>query len=94
MRIIKVYKNRKAYDTETSSYVNLSELEELIRSGLELKVIENSTGKDITGKTMLAVIANKKENADDITALKYIIRSGNGLLTNSFDSLIKFDDRI
>jgi polyhydroxyalkanoate synthesis regulator protein len=88
--IIKVYKNRKMYNPETSQYINLSQLEELIKSNINLKVI-NSTGKDITGKTMLAIIANKKENADDITALKYIIRSGNGLLTNSFDSLIKLD---
>lgn len=73
--IIKAYRNRKLYNSETSQYINLSQLEELIKADLDLKVIDYN-GKDITGKTMLAVIANKKENADDIEGLMYIIRKG------------------
>jgi polyhydroxyalkanoate synthesis repressor PhaR len=91
--IIKQYSNRKLYNPETSQYINLSQLEELIKANLDLKVID-STGKDITGKTMLAVIANKKENADDILALSRILRWGNGLLSNTFvyDQLESFDN--
>lgn len=75
MNIIKMYLNRKLYNPETSQYINLSQLEELIKTNVDVKVID-STGKDITGKTMLAVIANNKENADDIKGLMHIIRKG------------------
>lgn len=75
MNIIKMYLNRKLYNPETSQYINLSQLEELIKANADVKVID-SNGKDITGKTMLAVIANNKENTDDIKGLMYIIRKG------------------
>lgn len=73
--LVRVYKNRKLYNTETSQYINLTQLEELIKTNADVKVIDYN-GKDITGKTMLAVIANNKENADDIEGLVYIIRKG------------------
>jgi len=82
MYIIRQYRNRKMYDTETSSYVNLSQLETLFRTIPDVNVIDFN-GNDITGKTMLAVIANKKENAEDILALSRILRNGNGLLSNT-----------
>jgi len=83
MYIIRSYKNRKLYNTETSSYVNLSQLEILFKTIPDVNVIDFN-GNDITGKTMLAVIANKKENAEDIFALSQILRKGDGLLTNTF----------
>lgn len=89
MITIKKYLNRKYYNLETSQYTNLSQLEELIKAGVELKVID-STGEDITGKVMLSVIANKKENAEDIFALSRILRNG-GLLSNVYDNRESFD---
>lgn len=84
MYIIKKYlSNRKYYDTETSKYVNLTDIENLIRNFDDINVVDSS-GNDITGETMLAIIANKKENADDIIALEAIIRKGQGLLTNVY----------
>jgi polyhydroxyalkanoate synthesis regulator protein len=93
MHIVKVYKNRKMYCTETSRYVNLSDLETLFRTIPDVNVID-ANGNDITGKTMLAVIANKKENAEDILALSRILRKGNGLLsnTNIYDQRESFDN--
>lgn len=81
MYIIKRYRNRKLYDTQTSKYVTLNDLETLFRT-LNVKVVDEN-GNDITGKVMLAVIANKKENAEDIFALTLILRKGNGLLSNT-----------
>lgn len=82
MYIIKRYRNRKLYDTQTSKYVTLNDLETLFRT-LNVKVVDEN-GNDITGKVMLAVIANKKENAEDILALSRILRDGNGLLSSTF----------
>lgn len=47
--IIKKYKNRKLYNSITGKYVTIQELIGLIRENdIELKVIDNSDGKDIT----------------------------------------------
>src|SRR6476659_8694860 len=46
--VIKRYSNRKLYDTQESRYVTLEELEELIRAGREISVVDVSTGEDLT----------------------------------------------
>src|SRR5213595_3205593 len=46
--VIKRYSNRKLYDTQESRYVTLEELEELIRAGKEISVVDVSTGEDLT----------------------------------------------
>ena len=43
--VIKRYSNRKLYDTQESRYVTLEELEELIRAGREISVVDVSTGE-------------------------------------------------
>lgn len=88
MYIIRYYKNRKMYNTETSRYVNLSQLETLFKTLPDVHVID-SDGNDVTGRVMLSVIANKKENAEDIFALSRILRRGDGLLSN----VCVYDDR-
>lgn len=73
--IIKKYNNRKLYNPETSSYVNLSDIEKLIQERADLKVID-ANGKDITGETLLQVIANNSKNSNNIDLLKRFIISG------------------
>jgi polyhydroxyalkanoate synthesis regulator protein len=88
MYIIRYYKNRKFYNTETSQYVNLSQLETLFKALPDVHVID-SEGDDVTGRVMLSVIANKKENAEDVLILSRILRRGDGLLSN----VCVYDDR-
>jgi polyhydroxyalkanoate synthesis repressor PhaR len=58
MRLIKRYSNRRLYDTETSRTLTHAELADLIRDGVEVKVVDSATGKDITvavlGRIVLA----------------------------------------
>lgn len=58
MRIIKRYSNRRLYDTESSRTLTQTELASLIKDGLEVKVVDVATGKDITvavlGRIVLA----------------------------------------
>jgi polyhydroxyalkanoate synthesis regulator protein len=82
--IIRKYKtNRKLYDLQQSKYVNLTDIEKLIQNNNDVSVVD-SDGDDLTGETMLAIIANKKENTNDIIALENIIRKGHSLLTNVY----------
>ncbi len=82
MYIIKRYNNRKCYDLQQHCYVSLSEIEELIRTNDDVNIVDNNTGDDITGQIMLSVIANKKENSEDIFILEKIIRKASGILSN------------
>jgi len=54
--VIKRYSNRKLYDTQESRYVTLEELEELIRAGKEISVVDVSTGEDLTSITLAQII--------------------------------------
>src|SRR5512141_2804860 len=54
--VIKRYSNRKLYDTLESRYLTLEELEELIRAGKEISVVDVSTGEDLTSVTLAQMI--------------------------------------
>ena len=61
--VIKRYSNRKLYDTQESRYVTLEELEELIRAGKEISVVDVSTGEDLTSVTLAQIILEKERNS-------------------------------
>ena len=54
--VIKRYSNRKLYDTQESRYVTLEELEEMIRAGREIRVLDAATGEDLTSITLAQII--------------------------------------
>ena len=60
--VIKRYSNRKLYDTQESRYVTLEELEELIRAGQEISVVDVSTGEDLTSVTLAQIILENERS--------------------------------
>ena len=60
--IIKRYSNRKLYDTQESRYVTLEEIEEMIRGGKEISVVDASTGEDLTSVTLAQIILENERN--------------------------------
>jgi polyhydroxyalkanoate synthesis repressor PhaR len=54
--VIKRYSNRKLYDTQESRYVTLEELEEMIRAGREIRVLDAATGENLTSVTLAQII--------------------------------------
>jgi polyhydroxyalkanoate synthesis repressor PhaR len=54
--VIKRYSNRKLYDTQESRYVTLEEIEELIRGGREISVVDAASGEDLTSVTLTQII--------------------------------------
>src|ERR1041384_405695 len=80
-KIIKGYQNRKLYDTHESSYVTLDEIAKMIKSGEDLRVIDNKTKNDITASTLTQLLyeSEKKAKAQpSVDLLKEIIRNGDG----------------
>ena len=61
MRVIKRYPNRKLYDTEIKQYITLDEISDLIRNGIDLQVVDNSTGEDLTAVTLSQIIMEQEK---------------------------------
>src|SRR5258706_15164357 len=63
--LIKRYANRKLYNTESSRYITLRGISELVREGHDICVIDNETGEEITPIVLAQIlVANQKENRD------------------------------
>jgi len=60
--VVKRYSNRKLYDTEESRYVTLDEIEEMIRGGKEIAVVDAATGEDLTSVTLTQIILENERN--------------------------------
>jgi len=75
-KVIKRYTNRKLYDTVESRYVTLDEIGEMIKQGLEVKIIDNRTKEDLTSVTLAQIIfeEEKKKNRMPLSVLREIIR--------------------
>jgi polyhydroxyalkanoate synthesis repressor PhaR len=60
--VIKRYSNRKLYDTQESRYVTLEEIEEMIRTGREISVVDAATGDDLTSVTLAQIILENERS--------------------------------
>ena len=60
--VIKRYSNRKLYDTQESRYVTLEEIEEMIRAGREISVVDATSGDDLTSVTLTQIILENERN--------------------------------
>ena len=60
VRTIKKYPNRRLYDTQTSSYVTLSELKKLVMSSSPMLVVDAKTGEDLTRSILLQIILEEE----------------------------------
>src|SRR5258705_12740028 len=85
LKIIKRYQNRKLYDTERSCYVTLNEIAELIKSGEDVKVVDNKSKRDLTSLTLAQIIfeeEKKRKRLLPLGLLKNIIQTGGGQLVD------------
>ena len=60
VRIIKKYPNRRLYDTETSSYVALADLKQLVMDHKTFAVRDAKTGDDLTRSILLQIILEEE----------------------------------
>ncbi len=66
MRIIKKYKNRIMYDTQTSKPVNLKQIVEMIRGNIAVRILDNNSGEDITRLTILQALLDMEKSGTGI----------------------------
>ena len=59
-RVIKKYPNRRLYDTETSSYITLAEVKQLVMDKASFVVRDAKSGDDLTRSILLQVILEEE----------------------------------
>ncbi|RTL54313.1 MAG: polyhydroxyalkanoate synthesis repressor PhaR [Rhodocyclaceae bacterium] len=60
LRLIKKYPNRRLYDTQTSSYITLVDVKELVLKQEEFQVVDAKSGEDLTRSILLQIILEEE----------------------------------
>lgn len=61
-RVIKKYPNRRLYDTDTSTYITLAEVKQLVMEREPFSVRDAKTGEDLTRSILLQIILEEESN--------------------------------
>ena len=56
---IRKYPNRRLYDTTRSTFITTEELYTMVRSGMQVQVVESTSGTDITNIVLLNAIIER-----------------------------------
>lgn len=59
-RVIKKYPNRRLYDTDTSTYITLAEVKQLVMASEPIVVRDAKTGEDLTRSILLQIILEEE----------------------------------
>lgn len=70
--IIKKYANRRLYNTDTSTYVTLEELAQIIRDGREFEVVDAKTGEDLTRGVMTQVLFEEENRGVSLLPVAFM----------------------
>ena len=76
-RLIKKYPNRRLYDTQTSSYITLTDVKQLVLANEDFTVIDAKSEEDLTRSILLQIILEEESNGSPMFssgALSQIIR--------------------
>jgi polyhydroxyalkanoate synthesis repressor PhaR len=66
MRLIKRYKNRRLYDTETKKMVTIEDLSAMVKADEEFKVMDNVSRRDITGEILTTILRSEVKSWKDL----------------------------
>ena len=55
-RLIKKYPNRRLYDTQTSAYITLADVKQLVLDNEDFKVLDAKSNEDLTRSILLQII--------------------------------------
>jgi polyhydroxyalkanoate synthesis repressor PhaR len=76
-RLIKKYPNRRLYDTETSAYITLADVKQLVLGGEPFKVADAKSNEDLTRSILLQIILEEEAGGQPLFSavmLSQIIR--------------------
>jgi len=59
--LIKKYANRKLYDTQTSHYITLEGIADLVRDGHTIQVVDRDSGQDLTQVVLSQIVLSEEK---------------------------------
>jgi polyhydroxyalkanoate synthesis repressor PhaR len=60
MRVLKKYPNRRLYDTQSSSYITLADVKQMVLDGAPFEVRDAKSGEDLTRSILLQIILEEE----------------------------------
>ena len=84
---IKKYANRRLYDTESSAYITLDRLAQMVRDGREFEVVDAKTGEDITRHVLTQIIVDEESRGSTMLPLNFL-KQLIGLYGNSMQNFV------
>jgi polyhydroxyalkanoate synthesis repressor PhaR len=84
---IKKYANRRLYDTESSTYITLDRLAQMVREGREFEVVDAKTGEDITRQVLTQIIVEEEARGATMLPLNFL-KQLIGLYGNSMQNFV------
>ncbi len=60
VRLIKKYPNRRLYDTQTSTYITLADVKQLVLDHENFQVVDAKSGEDLTRPILLQIILDEE----------------------------------
>ena len=70
--IIKKYANRRLYDTESSSYITLERLAEMVRQKRQFKVVDAKSGDDLTRSVLAQIIMDEEARGTNMLPVNFL----------------------
>src|SRR3954447_1488160 len=84
---IKKYANRRLYDTESSSYITLDRLAQMVREGREFEVVDAKSGEDITRQVLTQIIVDEEARGTTMLPINFL-KQLIGLYGNSMQTFV------
>jgi polyhydroxyalkanoate synthesis repressor PhaR len=76
--LVRKYSDRRLYDTSASRYVKLEDIARMVRDGIDVRVVDARSGKDLTHVVLTQIIvenAREREIALPLQLLTQLVRA-------------------
>jgi polyhydroxyalkanoate synthesis repressor PhaR len=70
--VVKKYANRRLYNTESSSYITLENLADMVRAGRDFVVYDAKTGDDITRGVLTQIIVEEEGKGHNLLPTNFL----------------------
>ena len=70
--VVKKYANRRLYNTDTSSYVTLDDLCEMVKAGQDFIVYDAKSGEDLTRQILTQIIFEQESRGQNLLPISFL----------------------
>src|SRR6202166_3197593 len=70
--VVKKYANRRLYNTESSSYITLDNLADMVRQGRDFVVYDAKSGEDITRSVLTQIIVEEESKGHAVLPTNFL----------------------